>query len=55
MSYIPINGQMRDIVPHRLETTYLELHDNELIDLDSMSWGLHRDLFKIKEMPRLPQ
>ena len=55
MSYIPINSQMRDIVPHRLETTYLELHDNLVIDLDSASWGLHKDLFKIKEMPRLPQ
>ena len=46
---------MRDIVPHRIEMTYLELHDNEVLDLDAMSWDIHEDLFKIVEKPRLPQ
>ena len=54
IAYIPINSQMRDIVPHRIEMTYLELHDNEVLDLDAMSWGIHEDLFKIVEKPRLP-
>ena len=45
---------MRDIVPHRIEMTYLELHDNEVLDLDAMSWDIHEDLFKIVEKPRMP-
>ena len=46
---------MREIVPRRIETTYIELHDNVMIDLNEVSWEIHQDLFKFKEMPRLPQ
>ena len=34
--------------------TNLELHDNELMMLDELTWVKYDDLFKLIQMPRIP-
>ena len=42
-------------MPFLIEMEYLELHDNEVMDLDAMSWSIYEDLFRVVEKPRKPQ
>ena len=34
--------------------TNLELHDNDIMMLDELTWNKHEDLFKMIQKPRIP-
>ena len=47
VKYLPISSQMREIVPFKVEMTHLELHDNDIMMLDELTWIKHDNLFKL--------
>ena len=47
LKYIAISSQTREIIPFKVEMTNLELHDNELMMLDELTWVKYDDLFKL--------
>ena len=54
LDYIPISSQNREIIPHKIVQTYLELQDYEVIKLDSVTRIEMSDLFRLNKQAVLP-
>ena len=49
ISYIPISSQVRNIIPHKVQTTNLVLQDYDSIQLDEWTKLTKDYLFKLTE------
>ena len=45
--YIPVSSQIRQIIPHKIQETHLELQDHDSIMLDDLTKVEFEDLFKL--------